>query len=110
MTGARIISLGRRAKYGLIDKPDFFEWLEKNWRDVFEQGGAARIQAIATSCQAKADVVVIEPFAATADLVRAKGVTVVASAAEVPASDEAWLTPTLGFSPVRVPLRALRLG
>jgi 3-dehydroquinate synthase len=45
------------AKYGLIDKPDFFEWLEKNWRDVFEQGGAARIQAIATSCQAKADVV-----------------------------------------------------
>ena len=45
------------AKYGLIDKPDFFEWLEKNWRDVFEQGGAARIQAIAASCQAKADVV-----------------------------------------------------
>ena len=45
------------AKYGLIDKPDFFEWLEKNWRDVFERGGAARIRAIATSCQAKADVV-----------------------------------------------------
>ena len=45
------------AKYGLIDRPDFFEWLEKNWRDVFEKGGAARIQAIATSCQAKADVV-----------------------------------------------------
>src|SRR6478735_4371243 len=45
------------AKYGLIDKPDFFEWLETNWRDVFEKGGAARIQAIATSCQAKADVV-----------------------------------------------------
>jgi 3-dehydroquinate synthase len=45
------------AKYGLIDKPDFFEWLETNWRNVFGQGGAARIQAIATSCQAKADVV-----------------------------------------------------
>jgi 3-dehydroquinate synthase len=44
------------AKYGLIDKPDFFEWLEKNWRDVFS-GGAARIEAIAVSCQAKADVV-----------------------------------------------------
>ena len=44
------------AKYGLIDKPDFFEWLEANWRDVFS-GGAARIAAIATSCQAKADVV-----------------------------------------------------
>lgn len=45
------------AKYGLIDKPDFFDWLEKNWREVFA-GGAARAQAIATSCQAKADVVV----------------------------------------------------
>jgi 3-dehydroquinate synthase len=44
------------AKYGLIDKPDFFQWLEANWRDVFS-GGDARIQAIAISCQAKADVV-----------------------------------------------------
>ncbi|KQW28104.1 3-dehydroquinate synthase [Rhizobium sp. Root274] len=44
------------AKYGLIDKPDFFEWLEANWREVFA-GGAARIEAIAVSCQAKADVV-----------------------------------------------------
>jgi 3-dehydroquinate synthase len=44
------------AKYGLIDNPDFFEWLENNWRDVFA-GGAARIEAIAVSCQAKADVV-----------------------------------------------------
>jgi 3-dehydroquinate synthase len=44
------------AKYGLIDKPDFFVWLEKNWGDVFA-GGPARIEAIATSCQAKADVV-----------------------------------------------------
>nr|WP_298098448.1 3-dehydroquinate synthase [uncultured Shinella sp.] len=44
------------AKYGLIDKPDFFAWLEKNWRAVFA-GGDARIEAIATSCQAKADVV-----------------------------------------------------
>ncbi|WP_421592644.1 3-dehydroquinate synthase [Shinella sp. M27] len=44
------------AKYGLIDKPDFFAWLEKNWQAVFA-GGEARIDAIATSCQAKADVV-----------------------------------------------------
>ncbi len=44
------------AKYGLIDKPDFFEWLEKNWRGVFA-GGPERIEAIAISCQAKADVV-----------------------------------------------------
>jgi 3-dehydroquinate synthase len=45
------------AKYGLIDKPDFFDWLEKNWQAVFA-GGAARAEAIAISCQAKADVVV----------------------------------------------------
>ncbi|EGE55909.1 UNVERIFIED_ORG: 3-dehydroquinate synthase [Rhizobium esperanzae] len=47
------------AKYGLIDKPDFFVWLEANWKAVFA-GGAARIEAIATSCQAKADVVVAD--------------------------------------------------
>ncbi|ACP26471.1 3-dehydroquinate synthase [Sinorhizobium fredii NGR234] len=44
------------AKYGLIDKPEFFDWLERNWQAVFA-GGAARIEAIAVSCQAKADVV-----------------------------------------------------
>ena len=44
------------AKYGLIDKPDFFAWLEKNWQAVFA-GGDARIEAIAICCQAKADVV-----------------------------------------------------
>ena len=44
------------AKYGLIDRPEFFAWLEKNWRDVFA-GGAARQYAIAESCRAKADVV-----------------------------------------------------
>ncbi|MEZ2131692.1 MULTISPECIES: 3-dehydroquinate synthase [unclassified Sinorhizobium] len=44
------------AKYGLIDKPEFFAWLEANWKDVFA-GGSARIEAIAASCQAKADVV-----------------------------------------------------
>lgn len=45
------------AKYGLIDNPVFFEWLEKNWQKVFE-GGPERIEAIAVSCQSKADVVV----------------------------------------------------
>jgi 3-dehydroquinate synthase len=44
------------AKYGLIDRPDFFAWLETNWRGIFD-GGAARTQAIAESCRAKADVV-----------------------------------------------------
>lgn len=44
------------AKYGLIDAPDFFAWLEQNWRAVFA-GGPARIQAIARSCASKAAVV-----------------------------------------------------
>ena len=44
------------AKYGLIDDPAFFTWLEDNWRHVF-QGGSARAHAIATSCRAKAAVV-----------------------------------------------------
>jgi 3-dehydroquinate synthase len=44
------------AKYGLIDDPDFFGWLEQNWRGVF-QGGRDRVHAIATSCRAKAAVV-----------------------------------------------------
>ncbi|MBY2916480.1 3-dehydroquinate synthase [Rhizobium leguminosarum] len=47
------------AKYGLIDKPEFFAWLEANWKAVFT-GGSARIEAIAASCQAKADVVVAD--------------------------------------------------
>ena len=44
------------AKYGLIDQPEFFTWLENNRQDVFA-GGAARQHAIATSCRAKAAVV-----------------------------------------------------
>ncbi|MVA96152.1 3-dehydroquinate synthase [Nitratireductor sp. CAU 1489] len=43
-------------KYGLIDRPGFFDWLERNWRDVFA-GGAARVEAIAESCRAKAAIV-----------------------------------------------------
>ena len=49
------------AKYGLIDRPDFFAWLEKNWREVFS-GGLARTEAIAQSCRAKADVVARDEF------------------------------------------------
>ncbi|MEK1888814.1 MAG: 3-dehydroquinate synthase [Phyllobacterium sp.] len=44
------------AKYGLIDRPDFFAWLEKNWRGIFA-GGPERTEAIAVSCRSKADVV-----------------------------------------------------
>lgn len=49
------------AKYGLIDRPAFFAWLEDNWRDVFA-GGAARVEAIAEACRAKADVVARDEF------------------------------------------------
>jgi 3-dehydroquinate synthase len=44
------------AKYGLINDATFFGWLEKNWKDVFA-GGDTRIEAIARSCQSKADIV-----------------------------------------------------
>jgi 3-dehydroquinate synthase len=49
------------AKYGLIDRPDFFAWLEANWQEVF-RGGTARTHAIAESCRAKADVVRRDEF------------------------------------------------
>lgn len=44
-------------KYGLIDRPDFFDWLEKGaWRGIFD-GGPEREEAIAVSCGAKAAIV-----------------------------------------------------
>ncbi|WP_306119546.1 MULTISPECIES: 3-dehydroquinate synthase [unclassified Roseitalea] len=43
-------------KYGLIDDADFFAWLEANRQAVFA-GGAARAEAIAHSCRAKAAIV-----------------------------------------------------
>lgn len=49
------------AKYGLIDRPDLFAWLEKNWQAVFD-GGPARVTAIAEACRAKADVVARDEF------------------------------------------------
>jgi 3-dehydroquinate synthase len=44
-------------KYGLIDDAPFFAWCESNWRGVFS-GAAARDEAVAQSCRAKAGVVV----------------------------------------------------
>jgi 3-dehydroquinate synthase len=49
------------AKYGLIDRPDFFAWLETYWREIFS-GGPARTRAIAESCRAKADVVARDEY------------------------------------------------
>jgi 3-dehydroquinate synthase len=44
------------AKYGVLGDEAFFTWLEKNHADLFK-GGGAREHAIATSCRAKAAVV-----------------------------------------------------
>jgi 3-dehydroquinate synthase len=44
------------AKYGVLGDEAFFSWLEANHAEVFK-GGAAREQAIATSCRAKAAIV-----------------------------------------------------
>lgn len=51
------------AKYGLIDRPAFWHWLEANGRAVIGEGvsaaerDAARAYAIAESCRAKAEIV-----------------------------------------------------
>lgn len=50
-------------KYGLINDPDFFDWLCANWQHIFE-GGPARIEAVARCCQAKADVVAADELEA----------------------------------------------
>jgi 3-dehydroquinate synthase len=44
-------------KYGLINDPAFFSWLETNGADLVDGDGAARRHAILVSCRAKADVV-----------------------------------------------------
>jgi 3-dehydroquinate synthase len=44
-------------KYGLIDDPAFFGWLEEHHRAIFA-GGAERARAIQVSCAAKAAMVV----------------------------------------------------
>ncbi len=43
-------------KYGLIDRPQFFRWLEKNREEIFAFGPALQ-EAVATACRAKAEVV-----------------------------------------------------
>jgi 3-dehydroquinate synthase len=45
------------AKYGLIDRPDFWNWLETHGGDLIGGDAAARAHAIAESCRAKADIV-----------------------------------------------------
>jgi 3-dehydroquinate synthase len=44
-------------KYGLIDRPDFFSWLEVHGQDVIAGDAAAQQHAVLESCRAKAAVV-----------------------------------------------------
>lgn len=44
-------------KYGLIDRPDFFDWLEAHGPAVVAGDAAARAHAIRVSCEAKAAIV-----------------------------------------------------
>ena len=44
-------------KYGLINDPDFFGWLEGHGAALRDGNRAGRIRAVVTSCQAKADIV-----------------------------------------------------
>ena len=46
-------------KYALIDRPQFFEWLEANRDEIFA-GGSARAEAIAECCRAKAEIVAVD--------------------------------------------------
>lgn len=48
---------GEVLKYGLIDNPEFFSWLEDNGEDVIAGKAAALQYAIALSCRAKAVIV-----------------------------------------------------
>jgi 3-dehydroquinate synthase len=45
------------AKYGLLGDAGFFDWLEDNAPRLFEGDPQARVQAIRTSCEAKAAIV-----------------------------------------------------
>ena len=45
------------AKYGLIDRPDFFEWLDANLDAIARRDPTLLAQAIARCCEAKAAVV-----------------------------------------------------
>lgn len=50
------------AKYGLIDKPEFFDWLETNHNTLFGGEIDARRHAVETSCRAKAEIVEEDEF------------------------------------------------
>lgn len=44
-------------KYGLLGDAAFFSWLDRNWRAVLDDNGAARAHAVEACCRAKAAIV-----------------------------------------------------
>jgi 3-dehydroquinate synthase len=52
-----ISGLAEVIKYGVIDDAPFFDWLESNWQSLVKRESAAVREAIARSCQSKANVV-----------------------------------------------------
>lgn len=53
---------GEVLKYGLIDSPDFFNWLEANGADVLAHDPQALAHAVSVCCQAKAAIVKADEF------------------------------------------------
>ncbi|MEO1028194.1 MAG: 3-dehydroquinate synthase [Pseudomonadota bacterium] len=53
----RLAGYAEIVKYALIDRPDFFDWLEENGSKVLALETDAVAHAVAISCQAKADIV-----------------------------------------------------
>lgn len=51
---------GEVVKYGLINKPDFFNWLEENSSKLLAGDRKCQAEAVATSCREKARVVVAD--------------------------------------------------
>ena len=47
-------------KYGAINKPDFFAWLEKHGEDMINGDVQARIHGVKVSCMAKAEIVALD--------------------------------------------------
>ena len=50
------------AKYGLIDRPEFFDWLDQNHNTLFGGEPDARRHVVETSCRAKSDIVEEDEF------------------------------------------------
>lgn len=53
----RLAGFAEVVKYALIDRPDFFDWLEANGNGVLSLEPEAIAHAISVSCQSKADIV-----------------------------------------------------